>query len=395
MGINVADNFNYQGAKPLDARFQYTSVANMKAATESSLYNGCMAYVTENKKYYTFDSSNSSDATTGKWREFESGGGEDTNAYHTSDTAETTIDDTDYFPFYDTSASGKKKSLWSNIKTVLANTFQPKLTAGTNIDITNSTISALATVDGFFGKSSLYSTTEKVIGCWTDGRPLYQKVIDFGAGANRTVKSVSHGVSNINTLVDLHFFGQMGSGSTSSGSLTAGMCDATFEYFNDNGNVSSIAVYLIADKIYMDARHDASMYNYKVVIKYTKTSDAANSFNYADVNDYSTSEKIVGTWVNGANLYQRTFTGTTSSSANITTVSSALGSAVVVRKFEGYIYWDSSHTAMLGSVGLNTSASAYDAFSSQVYTNSSNAVEIVYGNDFKGKSYAVTIQYTR
>lgn len=43
--------------------------------------------------------------------------------YQVNDTAETTIDDADYFPFYDTSASGKRKSLWSNIKSVLKTFF--------------------------------------------------------------------------------------------------------------------------------------------------------------------------------------------------------------------------------------------------------------------------------
>lgn len=38
------------------------------------------------------------------------------DVYVTTDTAETTIDDADYFPFYDTSATAKKKTLWSNIK---------------------------------------------------------------------------------------------------------------------------------------------------------------------------------------------------------------------------------------------------------------------------------------
>ena len=39
--------------------------------------------------------------------------------YSPNDTAETTIDDTDYFPFYDTSATAKRKTLWSNIKAKL------------------------------------------------------------------------------------------------------------------------------------------------------------------------------------------------------------------------------------------------------------------------------------
>lgn len=45
------------------------------------------------------------------------------NPYEVGDTAETAIADNDYFPFYDTSASGKRKSLWSNIKAVLKSYF--------------------------------------------------------------------------------------------------------------------------------------------------------------------------------------------------------------------------------------------------------------------------------
>lgn len=41
------------------------------------------------------------------------------NCYQTTDTAETDLQDTDYVPFYDISASGKRKTLWSNIKAKL------------------------------------------------------------------------------------------------------------------------------------------------------------------------------------------------------------------------------------------------------------------------------------
>ena len=45
--------------------------------------------------------------------------------YSPSDTAETTIDDADYFPYYDTSATAKRKSLWSNIKEKLKAFIEP------------------------------------------------------------------------------------------------------------------------------------------------------------------------------------------------------------------------------------------------------------------------------
>ena len=52
-------------------------------------------------------------------------------AYKTGDTAETALADGDYFPFYDTSAAGKRKTLWSNIKSVLKTYFDTLYTAKT------------------------------------------------------------------------------------------------------------------------------------------------------------------------------------------------------------------------------------------------------------------------
>lgn len=75
MAISVADNFSYLGTKPLDARISFDTVSAMASASEATLYDGCFAYVKANQKYYSYDSNNTSDQTTGKWREYSSGGG--------------------------------------------------------------------------------------------------------------------------------------------------------------------------------------------------------------------------------------------------------------------------------------------------------------------------------
>lgn len=46
-----------------------------------------------------------------------------TNAYQSTDTAETTLADDDKIPFYDTSASGRRNSTWANIKAKLKSYF--------------------------------------------------------------------------------------------------------------------------------------------------------------------------------------------------------------------------------------------------------------------------------
>lgn len=50
----------------------------------------------------------------------------DNNTYKSTDAAESTLADGDYFPFYDVSASAKKKTLFSTLKNTLLNTFAPK-----------------------------------------------------------------------------------------------------------------------------------------------------------------------------------------------------------------------------------------------------------------------------
>lgn len=75
MALVLGDNFSYQGAKPLDARLKYDTLAAMKAVADSTMYEGCLAYCSATDKTYQWKSTNTVDEDTGKWREFTSGGG--------------------------------------------------------------------------------------------------------------------------------------------------------------------------------------------------------------------------------------------------------------------------------------------------------------------------------
>lgn len=75
MSIQVGDNFSYQGTKPLDGRIKYDTLADMKAVADAVIYEGCIAYCVATAKTYQWKSTNTVDADTGKWREFETGGG--------------------------------------------------------------------------------------------------------------------------------------------------------------------------------------------------------------------------------------------------------------------------------------------------------------------------------
>lgn len=74
MSILTADNFKYQGRKPLDSRIVQSTIADMTAMAESIIHNGIIVYVESEKKFYTFDVNNTVDPTLKKWRELSTGG---------------------------------------------------------------------------------------------------------------------------------------------------------------------------------------------------------------------------------------------------------------------------------------------------------------------------------
>lgn len=75
MALTLGDNFSYQGAKPLDARLKYDTLAAMKAVADATMYDGCLAYCVATDKTYQWKSTNTVDPDTGKWSEYSSGGG--------------------------------------------------------------------------------------------------------------------------------------------------------------------------------------------------------------------------------------------------------------------------------------------------------------------------------
>ena len=163
MPIQVGDNFSYKGTKPLDARTKYATVADMKNATASDLYDGCLAYVDATKKNYQYDSSNTVDPDTGKWRELQTGGGGTT--YTAGDgivieNAEISVDEM---------ASSDMEEIVTPLPSVMSRRFK-------------------------------YSTSEQIVGEWIDGKPIYQKTFQI------TVPSTTDGnmVDGVYDVLDLN-----------------------------------------------------------------------------------------------------------------------------------------------------------------------------------------------
>lgn len=62
------------------------------------------------------------------------------------------------------------------------------------------------TVDGvrtaFFAPKPMhaYSETEQRIGTWIDGKPLYEKTVNFGALPNASIKTVAHNIADVDRI---------------------------------------------------------------------------------------------------------------------------------------------------------------------------------------------------
>ena len=50
----------------------------------------------------------------------------------------------------------------------------------------------------------IYSTTERRIGTWIDGKPVYRKVVNTGALPNTTTKNIAHGISNVKRFIHIY-----------------------------------------------------------------------------------------------------------------------------------------------------------------------------------------------
>lgn len=320
MALTIGDNFSYMGAKPLDGRLKYDTVASMKAMADSVLYDGCLAYCVATDKTYQWKSTNDVDATLGKWREFESGGSDNVvEGYYKEADGKFYEEDT-----YETEIVGEDKVLYISLDTNLIYRWDGSEFVIMSSEPENQTIdyedfeelpqsekdngtayfvpdvnieSGIMVFGNRFDKANIYTADERMVGSWM-GKPLYQRTVDCGAGPNATTKSVPCSINNLDKIVDIK--GIICSISTSD------------IWFKQVGNADSSPLYINIDynngNIRLNSGNNYSNGNVCVTLQYTKTSDGIVSVGTG--NDYSTDEQIIGTWIDGKKLYQKTIADT-------------------------------------------------------------------------------------
>ena len=136
-----------------------------------------------------------------------------------------------------------------------------------------SVLYCIATKDIYIDAKYNYSTDEKVIGTWINGKPLYQKTVECGKLPNKTTKTIAHNVSNIDLIVSVSGFSNKDPSGTYTGT-TAFMLPLI--YTDGAASANNISVYVNRTNILIrgdTADWSANWVSSYVTIQYTKTSD--------------------------------------------------------------------------------------------------------------------------
>lgn len=151
--------------------------------------------------------------------------------------------------------------------------------------------------DGF--PPLIYSDDEREIGVWRDGKPLYEKTIDVGYLPSGGAKYVNHDISNLGIVVSAYGFGINASGTR-----------LLIPNISTN-STHNVQLSTTDTQIVLQVGMDRSSFSGYVTLQYTKTTDTAGSGHWATSGDraihYSTAEQVIGTWIDGKPLYEKTF----------------------------------------------------------------------------------------
>ena len=173
----------------------------------------------------------------------------------------------------------------------------------TDAEKNNGTIYLITDVngDGQSFQPVIYSEEEREIGVWTDGKPLYEKTLNL----NVTNSGDRFDISNlhIDTMVQMVGFIHQTGGNNPSVPYSSSPNDYALPYYSFSDD-SIHAIY-------------AGSYNqttWVITIRYTKTTDTAGSGTWTPQGipavHYSTDEQIVGTWIDGSTVYEKTVVST-------------------------------------------------------------------------------------
>ena len=221
-----------------------------------------------------------------------------------------------------------------------------------------------------FSKGDIYSTIEKMVAVWTDGKPLYQISIQASVSDKTTIP-----IANISTLNILNWSGvfvQTSSNNTFKLNTTTDAWVYVERSFNGFYFQST-------------SKWTGTVY---ITLQYTKTTDSAIAI--GTESDYDSTEKIVGTWF-GENLWQNTvqFTTPTITDGTEASVDVITLANTEIKTYSGFI----GNKYPLVWYGVNGSNQSRWI---NIFKSSAGTIKVKSNySDVGGKIGYITLQYTK
>ena len=237
---------------------------------------------------------------------------------------------------------------------------------------------------------SIYSDTERKIGVWRDNKPLYQKTLVY---TNQALASGNNdltlGISDIENVCNT--FG-----------VISNSAHTTFRPLNTwTESTSGQSYYVIipaSNVLRVVAQTTWASPNIYVTIQYTKTTDIAGSGSYTTevvpAHHYSTNETVVGTWITGKPLYERTIEFNCANTSNVQTAYSIPSNYFVRTVCDAYFENSANNLSQQFRYTWYK-----DHFWSYIVNNSGHAIsvhrETTDGNWQSGVKFVAIIRYTK
>lgn len=249
--------------------------------------------------------------------------------------------------------------------------------------------------DGF--PPLIYSLEEREVGVWTDGKPLYEVTkIYNNLHIRGTEQLLDSGLLSVDSFV----------GATGSWIRSDGTCDnLPSSHTNGNFCVTANDFDKTTGKINLVV---GSFNNYFylesciITFKYTKTTDTSGSGTWTTqggyAHHYSTDEHIIGTWIDGKPLYEKTLKiiNNIDFSTGVE-IATGISNPEFVKIAEGYFY-DGPNDG-IGTLPYNQGVSSIGAwFYLPIYKQSTNKIVLKTNDTFSANNaryLIIVLQYTK
>lgn len=162
-------------------------------------------------------------------------------------------------------------------------------------------------VSGDYYAPVIYSTEEREIGVWTDGKPLYEKTLaipSLSAGSN----TIQHNIANFDKMISCQGRINYDGDDLVVPYMQTQVTSGYVAYGIGISNFNSTRYFIILGNMFDVSKFSGGY----VTVRYTKTTDVAGSGTWTTqgvpTHHYSTDEHIIGTYL-GDTLYEKTYTG--------------------------------------------------------------------------------------